>query len=48
MEYTYEVKGYTVIGRGYRWRVWFGVRFVGEFCDTSIGIRTSILCGKIR
>ena len=48
MEYKYEVKGYTVSGRGYRWKVWYGVRFVGEFCDTSIGIRTSILCGKIR
>ena len=48
MEYRYEVKGYTVSGCGYRWKVWFGTRFVGEFCDTSIGIRTSILCGKIR
>ena len=48
MEYTYEVKGYTVTGCGYRWRICFGERFVGEFFDTSIGIRTSILCGKIR
>ena len=48
MEYTYEVKGYTVVGCGYRWRVWFGTRFVGEFCDTLIGIRTSILFGEIR
>ena len=48
MEYRYEVKGYTVSGCGYRWKVWFGVRFVGEFYNTSIGIRTSILCGKIR
>ena len=48
MEYSYEVKGYIVSGRGYHWKVWFGTRFIGEFCDTSIGIRTSILCDKIR
>ena len=48
MEYRYKVKGYTISGCGYRWRVWLGAKFIGEFCDTAIGIRTSILCGKIR
>lgn len=48
MNTTLRVGNFTMIGYGYRWRVYKYGMLVGTFMDTSINIRTDILTGKIR